>query len=787
MLKKRIIIPILFAFLLIIASASAANNLANDTVSISENSDYSSVVESIGNDSEILQSSSKSFMDLNTLINNNSDLDIYLSDDYVYNPDKDSQFATGIPIIRSINVYGNGHTINGNNQARIFNVSNYVNFNNINFINAYSDMGSAIIGSNYAILNCNFTNNHATISGGAIQGGYARNCIFNNNIADKYGGAMYQGSTDNSIFNGNYALEGGAIYDVYATQSTFTKNSAGKQGGAMLGSSASKCTFIANSAQGYSGAVFNAYVVDCTFINNTATHAGAIGGGSNSAQECTFIGNYALDDGGAVYGYTVFNSVFRQNHATQGGAMHTGSVNNCIFEDNYAINVGGALMETYAVNCNFTNNSAYKGGAMYQNSAKNCNFINNTADYGGAMFNSHADTCKFRYNTAKQQGGAIYEGGADSAQFYYNSAINGGAIALSDVAACTFVENTARDYGGAAYRSSARRCYFGSNVAKYGGGLSVESSASECKFEKNLAIITGGAKYDAYVAESEFEGNLPGYTLSASDFTGIEGFGGDIHIELYDSPNYPVTGVNATIKVYNSKSKLIGTYTSEVGYNWFINYAAGKYKTTISVEDPCYEVDPIKISITILKSSFIYVAAMTTNYQSGQVLMANLHDSAGTAIKYAKMSVVLNGVKTTYTTNDYGQIMIPTKSLKPGTYTATITYDGDSTYIKSTATAKITIKKRTPKITAAKATFKVKDKTKKYIVTLKDNKGKVMKSTKITIKVKGKTYSAKTASTGKATFKLTKLTKKGTFSAVITYSGSSIYNSVKKTVKITVK
>ena len=62
-----------------------------------------------------------------------------------------------------------------------------------------------------------------------------------------------------------------------------------------------------------------------------------------------------------------------------------------------------------------------------------------------------------------------------------------------------------------------------------------------------------------------------------------------------------------------------------------------------------------------------------------------------------------------------------------------------------------------------------------------------MKNTKITIKVNSKTYSAKTNAKGQAIFKLTKLTKKGSYSAVVTYVGSSIYNKVSKTVKITVK
>ena len=41
-----------------------------------------------------------------------------------------------------------------------------------------------------------------------------------------------------------------------------------------------------------------------------------------------------------------------------------------------------------------------------------------------------------------------------------------------------------------------------------------------------------------------------------------------------------------------------------------------------------------------------------------------------------------------------------------------------------------------------------------------------MKKAKVTLKVKGKTYAAKTNSKGKATFKITKLTKKGTYKAI---------------------
>ena len=96
------------------------------------------------------------------------------------------------------------------------------------------------------------------------------------------------------------------------------------------------------------------------------------------------------------------------------------------------------------------------------------------------------------------------------------------------------------------------------------------------------------------------------------------------------------------------------------------------------------------------------------------------------------------------------------------------------------------IVKTNPKLTAKNKSFKIKTKTKKYTVTLKDSKGKAIKGAKLTLKVNKKTYTAKTNSKGKATFKF-KLTKKGKFNATITYAGNKYFKKISKTVKITVK
>ena len=125
---------------------------------------------------------------------------------------------------------------------------------------------------------------------------------------------------------------------------------------------------------------------------------------------------------------------------------------------------------------------------------------------------------------------------------------------------------------------------------------------------------------------------------------------------------------------------------------------------------------------------------------------------------------------------------------KAGTYSLKMNFAGDKNYVGSEATTTVKITKQATKLTAAKKSFKAKTKTKKYTITLMNSKGKVIKKAKVTLKIKGKTYKATTNSKGKATFKITKLTKKGKYAAKIKFAGSKYYNSASKTVKyITVK
>ena len=174
--------------------------------------------------------------------------------------------------------------------------------------------------------------------------------------------------------------------------------------------------------------------------------------------------------------------------------------------------------------------------------------------------------------------------------------------------------------------------------------------------------------------------------------------------------------------------------------------------------------------------------------KSGSYYKITLKDANGKALSRRSVSVTFNGKTKTYKTDKNGVINYKLSATKTGSKKLTVKFAGDGLYKYAKATATIKIIKRATKIAAAKKTFKAKTKTKKYTITLKNNKGKIIKKGKVTLKIKGKTYKATTNSKGKATFKITKLTKKGKYIAKIKFTGSKYYKVSTKTIKyITVK
>ena len=491
--KKIMLLAIFLVSLLAVSAVSAADNATSDVVSVEEtditNIEMTDEIDLENDDltaddeNEVLSTNPKTFSDLNTTINGNDYSDVYLNDNFTFDLGSDGDFKDGVEIKRDLTLWGNGHTINGDLNARIFKINNVnVIFKDIIFTNAKTlSNGGAIFGK-CVVINCTFVGNTANY-GGALYGGYAYNSSFINNSAKLYssqafsggyGGSIYNGYAQNCTFIDNYGYySAGGIMNSNADNCTFINNY-GSGGGAMRGGTATNCIFIGNNGwTNYGGATYEVNAVNCTFRDNSILY----GGGAmyrGSATNCTFINNIVSNyDGGALYECNAIGCTFIDNHAnSDGGAMYRGSATNCTFTNNKANDNGGAMFgDGYvATNCQFTNNTAKNGGATYQITAINCNFTGNNATVdGGAIFGGSCSNSKFNNNHANSNGGASYNSIISNSIFEFNSANNGGAMYEGKITNGIFNYNRAENCGGAVCNGTVSlTSKFNNNVARVG-------------------------------------------------------------------------------------------------------------------------------------------------------------------------------------------------------------------------------------------------------------------------------------------------------------------------------
>ena len=817
--NKKIIYFAIFIIGLIAISGVSANEIDSDIADISNSNgvvntdemnnqqislEDSTILSSNCYEEESLEAESQltncNFSSLNSTINDNYDSEINLNTNYTFNNNSDSIFTNGINITRSLTINGNGHTINANNQARIFRIlnNNTVIFKDIIFINGKSSGVNSIIRGNCTVINCTFINNSITI----ISESQAINCSFIQNN----GSSINKGIAINCSFINSYgSYNGGAISSTSAINCTFKNCSSKNFGGAISCYEDENLTFYNNTfinctstrggaiyIQERSGSIYDGYlkyihIVKCNFIDCFAEMAtGAIyakyyssgeWGNKLNLTDCNFVNCYSNNGScgviywSGVYGL-IYNCNFTNSHAnTSSGAitfdeLSSCNLSNCNFINCSASEYGGAIIgkqncNSYNFNnCNFISCFCSEenglGGAIYwvgdSATFKNCSFLNNHAKNSGAIYfldiskNNIIENCKFFNNTAIYLGGAIWN--------------DGNNLTISD---CNFKNNKVlneRDPDPVNYTNC-----FGS----YEDDLSISSNA------KGTVVIN--SSFNRFFTE-----------LLVQNITTIFNYESYLVATLKDNNGNELYNLSLTISINGKNSTLTTNLDGQIKFS-LKNLPSGSYNAVISFAGNDYYDDVCANAKVVVNKgpTKLAVPSITAVYQVSKNLVATLKDSKGNVLANKKITIKVGTISKTLKTNSKGQVSIAISSLVPKTYTATISFAGDNNYTKSSTTAKVVVKKATPKMTAKAKTFKVKVKTKKYTITLKNNKGKVMKSTKVTLKVNKKTFTAKTNSKGVATFKITNLKKKGKFTATITYAGSKYYNKVTKKPKITVK
>ena len=281
--------------------------------------------------------------------------------------------------------------------------------------------------------------------------------------------------------------------------------------------------------------------------------------------------------------------------------------------------------------------------------------------------------------------------------------------------------------------------------------------------------------------------------------------GDNLIITLTDSEGNPIADVDEISVVINDEnipSQMdngvttinISDFTGKV--NIVANFAGNSnYKESTATLNTYIVVKTVTevINNTIveyvnktLESTSIDANALTATAKVAKTLSVTLKDASGKAIANKVITYSINGVTKTVKTDANGIAKITVNQAKAGAYYYSLCFLGDDDYKSAFKSVKVTVNKQATKAVFKAKTFKVKAKTKKVSFTLKDASGKAIKGKKITVKVNGKTYTAKTNAKGVATFKV-KLTKKGKYTATAKFAGDTTYKAITKKAKITLK
>ena len=321
----------------------------------------------------------------------------------------------------------------------------------------------------------------------------------------------------------------------------------------------------------------------------------------------------------------------------------------------------------------------------------------------------------------------------------------------------------------------------------YIGKATVSNGVASLDYKLNKNYAPGKQIFSAKLLKEDYKssnhdinvvidkGNI---VISVKDASIMQDKSGNIVATVLDEFGNPIKGATVSFNRLNSANRPnpIGTATSDengmatISYLVPLSVTEGDYAVTAEVSGVKNYNDASTTSkLTVLKKVSITGAKSYSVYYGNTVTYkVYILDNDKKPVANQVVTFKINGKTKNVKTNSKGYASYSVK-LKTGTYTITATCNGikvsKEITFKPTVIAKNLNKKKAKKI--------------KYTAKLVNNKGKILKNKKITFKVKGKKYTAKTNKKGIATITLKNL-KVGKYAITATYGGCT----VKKTINI---
>lgn len=391
----------------------------------------------------------------------------------------------------------------------------------------------------------------------------------------------------------------------------------------------------------------------------------------------TFVNGNASDwgsdynaEGGAIYvnsynNLSVVNCTFNNNTAqANGGAIGKGShvflsCEDCIFNFNHADMYGGAMSGGSAVNCVFSNNSAGRDG--------------------GAMLGGSADSCIFK--TGNDTTVVVSVSNPVFGVFNYTSAYNSGERLRFNLTSDNGLPILNRNIVVDIFKDNGKIGTF------------------NCLSGEALSITLDAGSYVAVCRASDYGINPVNLTLTitkanskivASPITVTYNSNRYLTVTLRDERNNPVSGADLSINI-NGIKKFITDKNGQIKVPTN-NLAPKKYAVKITVVDSNYLKSESSVKLTVKKAASKITAKKKTFKKSSKVKKYTVTLKSGkTPIK--KVKVTLKIAKKTFKakTNNKGKAVFKVK-LGAGKYKATVKFNGNKYYNKSTGKVTITVK-----------------------------------------------------------------------------------------------
>ena len=240
----------------------------------------------------------------------------------------------------------------------------------------------------------------------------------------------------------------------------------------------------------------------------------------------------------------------------------------------------------------------------------------------------------------------------------------------------------------------------------------------------------------------------------------LEGYDGngigqaEVEIEINGESFTNTTDDNGQVK-FDCKDLAPGTYPATISY-----YGAADYMPSNATAD------------VVVKAGTVVSAVYD---DSAKELVATLINNAtGQPIKSGTVRFNIDGVKYTVKSDAKGQAKLSTADLALGNYTATVSYNGNAKYTRSTTTVDMVVK--------LNAVILVEDLFVEYggdaevVATLMDvDTVQPIAGADITFNINGESYNATTDDNGQATVTVSGLAP-GTYTAAVSCEGDEFYN-----------